>query len=140
MYVESVPNRGSNPAILLRESYREGDKVKKRTVGNISGLASDKVDAIRRILKGERLVSVEDAFEIIPDGSVAHGHVEAVRIAMRRLGFERLINSRSSRERDITVAMVAARIIEPQSKLATTRWWSSTTLPEILGVSDAGEQ
>jgi len=140
MYVESIPNRGSNPAILLRESYREGGKVKKRTVGNISGLASDKVDAIRRILKGERLVSVEDAFEIVPDGSVAHGHVEAVRIAMRRLGFERLINSRSSRERDITVAMVAARIIEPQSKLATTRWWSSTTLPEILGVSDADEQ
>ncbi len=139
MYVEVVPNRDSNPAILLRESYREGNKVRKRTVGNISKLPMDQVEAIRRILKGEQLVSVDEAFEIVEDGSPSHGHVEAVLTAMRRLGFARLINSRSSRQRDLVMAMVAARIINPQSKLATTRWWSSTTLPEMLGVGDANE-
>ena len=97
----------------------------------------DAVDAIRRILKGEKLVSVEVAFKIVENGSRHHGHVDAVLSAMRQLGFEKLVGSRHSPERDLVVAMVVARILEPQSKLATSQWWHTTTLPEILGVSDA---
>jgi len=139
MHVEIVPNRNSKPAILLRESYREGKKVRKRTVGNISKLPMEQVEAIRRILKGDKLVPAGEAFEIIEGGSRFHGHVDAVLTAMRRLGLPSLIASRTSRQRDLVVAMVAARILEPQSKLATTRWWSDTTLPEMLNVGDADE-
>ena len=139
MHVEIVPNRGSKPAILLRESYREGKKVRKRTLGNISKLPMDQVEAIRRILKGEQLVSTDELFEIVEDGSPEHGNVEAVRTAMGRLGFARLLCSRPSRQRDLVVAMVTARILDPQSKIATTRSWSNTTLADTLGVSDADE-
>jgi transposase len=96
------------------------------------------IDILRRSLKGENFLST-DAFEIIEDGSPAHGHVDAVMAAMGRLDFSRLICSRRSRQRDLVVAMVAARILEPRSKLATTAWWADTTLPEILDVSDADE-
>ena len=139
MHIHIVPNRNSKPAVLLRESYRVGGSVRKRTLANLSKLPMDAVDAIKRILKGEKLVSLGDAFEIVESGSRLHGHVDAVLSAMRQLGFEKLVASRHSRERDLVVAMVAARILEPQSKLATSLWWHTTTLPEILGVSDANE-
>ena len=116
-----------------------GGNVRKRTLANLSKLPMDAVDAIRRILKGEKLVSVEVAFKIVENGSRHHGHVDAVLSAMRQLGFEKLVGSRHSPERDLVVAMVVARILEPQSKLATSQWWHTTTLPEILGVSDARE-
>jgi hypothetical protein len=122
---------------LLRRSYREDGKVKNETVGNLSHLPSPIVDLIRRALKGETLVPVEERFEALR--SLHHGHVVAVLTAMRRLGFEKLIASRRSRERDLVVALVAARILRPSSKLATTRWWHLTTLPESLGVEDASE-
>ena len=122
MYIATIPNRKSPPAILLRESYREKGKVKNRTLANLSSLPPQSIDILRRSLKGEKLVST-DAFEIIEDGSPAHGHVDAVMTAMRRLDFSRLICSRRSRLRDLVVAMVAARILEPRSKLATTAWW-----------------
>ncbi len=138
MYIATIPNRNSPPAILLRESYREKGKVKNRTLANLSSLPPQSIDVLRRSLKGENLVST-DALEIVEDGSPAHGHVDAVMTAMRRLGFSRLICSRRSRQRDLVVAMVAARILEPKSKLATTLWWADTTLPEILEVSDADE-
>lgn len=138
MYIATIPNRNSPPAILLRESYREKGKVKNRTLANLSSLPPQSIDILRRSLKGENLVST-DAFEIVEDGSPAHGHVDAVMTAMRRLDFSRLICSRRSRQRDLVVAMVAARILEPKSKLATTLWWADTTLPEILNVSDADE-
>jgi len=138
MYIATIPNRKSPPAILLRESYREKGKVKNRTLANLSSLPPQSIDILRRSLKGEKLVST-DAFEIIEDGSPAHGHVDAVMTAMRRLDFSRLICSRRSRLRDLVVAMVAARILEPRSKLATTAWWTDTTLPEILDVRDADE-
>ena len=138
MYIATIPNRNSPPAILLRESYREQGKVKSRTLANLSKLPPQSIDVLRRSLKGEELIST-DAFEIVEDGSPAHGHVDAVMSAMRRLGFSRLIDSRQSRQRDLVVAMVAARILEPKSKLATTLWWADTTLPEILNVSDADE-
>jgi len=137
MHIDIVPNRDSPPAVLLRESYREGTKVRKRTLANLSALSTEQVDAIRRTLKGERLVPVAELFEIVR--SRHHGHVQAVRAAIKQLGFESLVASRPSRERDLIVAMVIARILEPASKLATTRWWHTTTLPEAFGVADAGE-
>jgi len=138
MYIATIPNRNSPPAILLRESYRENGKVKSRTLANLSKLPAGAIDVLRRSLKGENLFST-DSFEIIEDGSPAHGHVDAVMTAMRRLDFSKLICSRRSPQRDLVVAMVAARILEPKSKLATTLWWADTTLPEMLDVSDADE-
>lgn len=139
MFIATIPNRNSPPAILLREGYRQDGKVKTRTLANLSKLPPEAIEVLRRVLKGEKLVSADEAFEIVEDGSPAHGHVEAVITAMRQLGFERLINSRPSRQRNLIVAMVAARILEPQSKLATTRWWPETTLAEMFGVDDADE-
>ncbi len=122
---------------LLRRTYREGGKVKHETLGNISHLPARLIEIIRCSLKGETFVSTADAFDAIR--SPHHGHVKAVRIAMKRLGFDTLINSQPCWERDLVVTMVAARILEPGSKLATTRWWHTTTLPETLGVADADE-
>ena len=139
MYITTIPNRNSPPAILVREGYREDGKVKTRTLANLSKLPAEAIAVLQQVLKGKQMVSVDEAFEIVEDGSRAHGHAEAVLIAMRRLGFSGLINSRPSRQRDLVVAMVAARILKPQSKLATTRWWSNTTLPEMLGVDQTDE-
>jgi len=139
MYVASVPNRNSPPAILLRESYREDGKVKTRTLANLSMLPPLAIDVLRRTLKGEELVAAEDVFEIVEGGSPCHGHIEAVLTSMKRLGFFELIASRRSNERDLVVGMVVARILEPQSKLATPLWWANTTLPETLAIGDADE-
>ena len=136
MFIATVPNRKSPPAILLRESYRVAGKVKSRTLANLSKLPSDAIELLRRSLKGEQLVPV-DTFEVL--ASAHHGHVEAVLLAMRRLGFAQLIGARPSPQRARVVAMVAAHLLEPDSKLATTRWWHNTTLPHLLGVSDANE-
>jgi len=124
---------------LLRHSYREGGKVKNETVGNLSHLPDHVIDVVRRALKGESLVPADGAFEIVEGGSRFHGHVDAVLTAMKRLGLPTLVASRASRQRDLVIAMVAARILEPQSKLATIRWWSDTTLTELLDVGDADE-
>ena len=136
MFIASVPNRKSPPAILLRESYRVGSQVKTRTLANLSKLPSDAIELLRRSLKGEQLVPV-DTFEVL--ASAHHGHVDAVLLAMRRLGFATLIAARPSPQRDCVLAMVAARLLEPDSKLATTRWWHNTTLPRTLGINDASE-
>jgi len=124
-------------AHLLRRSYREGGKVKKETIANLTPLGDELVGIIRRALKGEQLVPVDSLFETID--SKLHGHVEAVQLAMKRLGFAQLICTKRSHERDLVVAMVAARILKPNSKLATTRWWHLTTLPDELGVAQASE-
>ena len=137
MHIDIVPNRNSNPTILLRESYREGNKVRKRTLANLSKLSMDQVQLLRQVLKGEQLVRGDALFDIV--SSRQHGHVQAVLKAMKRLRFAELIGSQHTRERDIVLGMVAARILEPLSKLATTRWWHTTTLPEELGVTDACE-
>ena len=112
-------------------------RVQKETIANLTPLGDELVEIIRCALRGEEVAPVEQIFEVVC--SPHHGHVQAVRMAMKRLGFEELIASKRSRERDLAVAMVAARILEPDSKLATTRWWHTTTLPEDLGVADAGE-
>ena len=137
MYIETVRNRNSPPAILLREGWREGKKVRKRTLANLSHLPKNIIELIRRALKGEAFVAVSEAFEVIK--SSLHGHVNACRTTMRRLRFDKLLASKPCRERNLVEAMVAARILEPDSKLATTRWWHTTTLPESLGVADANE-
>src|SRR5450631_1682262 len=135
MHIDIVPNRGSNPAILLRESYRVGKQVKKRTLANLSSLSMTQVEAIRAILRGEELRPLSECFEI--SRSRAHGHVQAVAAAMQRLDFGSLIASKTCRERDLVLAMVASRIVSPHTKLATTRWWHTTTLAEGFGVADA---
>jgi hypothetical protein len=137
MYIATIPNRGSPPAILLREGYREGGKVKNRTLANLSQWPPQKIDLLRRVLRDEPRARVDALFEVV--ASPHHGHVQAVRTAMQRLGFDTLLAARPSRARALVVAMVAARILEPDSKLATTRWWHTTTLPTLLGVQDADE-
>jgi len=123
---------------LLRRSYRQDGKVKNQTLANLSHLPTHVIELIRQGLRGQTLRPVDQSFEIVR--SMHHGHVHAVLTALKRLGFEGLIGSRPSRERDLVVAMVAARILEPASKLATTRWWKSSTLPEEFGVVDADEE
>jgi transposase len=137
MYIEGIPNRNSPPAILLREAWREGKKIRKRTIANLSQWPAQKVEALRRLLKDEPLVTAQEAFVI--EQSMGHGHVEAILGTIRKLGLEDLISSRRSRERDLVVAMIAERLLHPCSKLATTRLWHTTTLAAQLGVSDADE-
>ena len=137
MHIDIVPNRKSTPAVLLRESFREGKKVRKRTLANLSSLPIEQIEALRRVLRGEKLLSASDLFEVTR--SRPHGHVQAVLTAMRCLGFDELLASRPGRERQLVKAMVAARLLAPQSKLATTRSWGTMSLPEELGVSDATE-
>lgn len=132
MYIDIVPNRKSPPAILLRESVRQGKKIIKRTIANLSGLSISQAQSIRRILKGEELVRPETHFDIL--SSRAHGHVEAVLQGIRRLGLDKLIGTRRCKERDLVIAMIASRILGPQSKLALSRSWDHTTLGESLGV------
>jgi transposase len=122
---------------LLRRSYREGGTVKNETLGNLSHLPESLIEIIRRSLQGETFVPLAQAFEI--SRSRPHGHVQAVTLAMQRLGLASVIASKPCRERDLVLAMVASRIIEPAPKLATTRWWHTTTLAEEFGVVQADE-
>src|SRR4030067_289443 len=126
MYIATVPNRDAPPAILLREGYRDHGKVKNRTLANLSHWPAEKIELLRRVLRDERLAPVDQLFEVV--SSSHHGHEHAVLTAMDRLDFDRLIASRSSRERSLVTAMVAARALEPQSKPPTARWWHGTTL------------
>ena len=132
MYIERVPNRKSPPAVLLRESFREGGKVRKRTLANLSKLPDEIVDGLRILLKGGvALKSFGDAFEILR--SRPHGHAAAVLGTARKLGLERLLDRRPSRMRSLALAMIAARVLDPRSKLATARGLSSETLADTLG-------
>jgi len=132
MYVARVPNRGSPPAILLRESYREDGKVKNRTLANLSHWPTDKVDDLRRVLKGQSAtLDLSEAFEITR--SLPHGHVAAVLGTARRLGVEELIDPAPSRRRDLVVAMLVAAVIDPCSKLATARGLRAETATSSLG-------
>jgi DDE family transposase len=142
MYVARVPNRGSPPAILLRESYREGGKVKNRTLANLSRWPDEKVDALARVLKGlPAQVELAEAFEITR--SLPHGHVAAVLGTARRLGIEDLIDPAPSRKRNLVLAMLIAQVITPGSKLAFARALRAETatssLGAVLGVGGADE-
>jgi transposase len=138
MHINIIPNRGSAPTVLLRESYREGTKVCKRTLANLSALSAAQVQMIRSTLRGDVLQPIDQTFEI--SASAAHGHVQAVSLAMQRLGFAGLLASKPCRERDLVAAMVASRIVCPATKLATTRLWHTSTLAQEFGVSDATEE
>jgi len=132
MYVAVVPNRNSPPAILLRESFRENGKVCNRTIANLSGWPPEKVEALRKVLKGATVTaSPAEAFEIVR--SQPHGHVAATVGSLRKLGLDRLLDASGGRQRDLVSAMIAARVIDPSSKLATARALDPDTLSHSLG-------
>src|SRR5882672_11391000 len=134
MYVTAIPNRNSPPAILLRESYREAGKVKTRTIANISHLRPAQIEALRGALSGTVSptgFSLPDSFRI--ERSRPHGHVAAVLGSLRQLQLESILDPRPSRQRDLVVAMIASRILDPASKLATARGLHSHTLNSSLG-------
>jgi hypothetical protein len=140
MYIDIVPNRSSPPAVLLRESYRVGKQTKKRTLANLSMLPPEAIEVLRRTLRGETLLPAAEAFEI--ERSRPHGHVAAVLGTLRRLGLPSLLASRGSRARDLAIAMIVARVLDPGSKLAMARGLGRETgfhtLAEELGLGEAG--
>ena len=133
MYVVRVPNRGSPPAILLRESYREAGKVKNRTLANLSAWPEAKVEALSGVLKGQPppAAPLDEAFEITR--SLPHGHVAAVLGTARQLALEELIDPVPSRHRDLVTAMAVAQVIAPDSKLAIARGLREETAASSLG-------
>jgi len=143
MYVAKVPNRGSPPAVLLRESYREAGKVKNRTLANLSSWPEAKVDALARVLKGQLApaAAAEGTFEIAR--SLPHGHVAAVLGTARALGLEELLDPVPSRQRDLVTAMAVAQVIAPDSKLAIARGLreetAASSLGEVLGLGGCDE-
>ncbi len=137
MYIETVPNRNSRPAILLREGWREGKKVKKRTLANLSDWPQDRVDALRMALSGVKLMALEQALD--KHRTRTHGHVDAVLKAVKKLGLDKIVSAKPCRERNIIIATIVTRVCAPDSKLAMTRWWKDTTLPELLDLSGVDE-
>jgi len=131
MYVEVVPNRGSPPAVLLRESVREGPRIRKRTLANLSAWPPEKVALLRHVLRGDPLVPPADAVEILR--TRPHGHVAAVLGTLRRLELDRCLDVQPSRLRDLSIAMIVARLLDPCSKLATARGLGEDTLFTSLG-------
>ena len=142
MYVATVPNRNSPPAILLRQSLRHGAKIVKRTLANLSSWPAAQIDSLRRVLKGESLVAPSDAFHI--ERSAPHGHVAAALGTLRRLRLEPILSRSPCSERNLVVAMIVARILEPSSKLATSRGLhpdtATSSLASVLGLDPAVEQ
>jgi len=143
MFIDIVPNRKSPPAILLRESYREDGKAKKRTIANLSFLPLPVAVGLKLLLKGGTVLEsgLADSFEVVR--SLPHGHVAAVMGMIRQLTLDRLMDHRPSRRRDLVAAMVAARLIDPASKLATARSFAAATatnsLAEEYGLGDVSE-
>ena len=131
MYVTRVPNRSSPPAILLRESYREGGRVKTRTLANLSNWPGAKVEALRRVLRGETLLVPAARFEI--ERALPHGHVAAVLGQVRQLGLDRQLPRRPERLGKLALALIVARVIEPAAKLSTARQLSEATASHSLG-------
>ena len=138
MFIDVVPNRASPPAVLLREAWREGTRIRKRTLANLSALSTQQIDAMRRILRGESLVSVDETLEI--ERSWPHGHVAAVLGTVRRIGLERVLASQRSPARDRVVGMIVARILSPDSKLATARGLDAATASSTLAQELALEE
>jgi len=132
MYIESVPNRDSPPAILLRESYREGGKVRKRTLLNLSDWPPERIAGFKTLLKGGTVIPNEkEAITIVR--SLPHGHVAAALGAARKIGLDRLIGPDGNRCRDLVLALVVSRVLDPSSKLATARALSPDTAASSLG-------
>jgi len=137
MYIDEVPNRNSPPAILLRESTREGSKIHKRTIANLSKWPRSRIEKLRRLLKDEPLFSPDEIS--VTTQTRQHGNVELVVRAMRKLGFSKLLHRSRSRQRDLVVAMTAQRLLKPDSKLGSVRLINNTTLGDELGLGDFDE-
>lgn len=140
MHVAVVPSRqksGEYSSVLVRQSYREGGKVKHRTLANLSKLPPAAVDAVRAVLRGDPVGPLEHSFEI--ERSLPHGHVLAVLGELRKLGLDKLLAARPSRERELAIAMIVSRVLRPDSKLATARSLAHTTLAATLCVEQATE-
>src|SRR6185369_9056171 len=142
MYIEAVPNRNSPPAILLRESYREGGKVRKRTLCNLSDWPTAHIEGLRGVLKGGTVIPAgRDAFTVIR--SLPHGHVAAALGIARNIGLDRILGPDDDRRRDLVLALLVSRILDPASKLAAARSLSPATaassLGELLGLGEVDE-
>src|SRR5512132_1167638 len=133
MYVAVVPNRGSRSAILLRESYRDGDKVKNRTLKKLSDWPAERIQLLRAVLRGETLVPAGEGLAIVR--ALPHGHVSAALGTARRIGLDRLLPRRPERRRKLALALIAARLIDPAAKLATARALDATTAIHSLGAT-----
>ena len=131
MYVTVVPNRDSPPAVLLRESYRDGDKVKNRTIANLSKWPEDKIAALRAVLRGDKLAPAGEGLEIVR--AIPHGHVMAALGTLKRIGLDKLLPAGPKRKRDLALALIVARLIDPESKLATARGLDEATASHALG-------
>src|ERR1700724_607845 len=138
MYIEAVPNRGSPPAILLRESYREAGKVKKRTLLNLSDWPHERIAGFKALLKGGTVIPQDqDAITIIR--SLPHGHVDAALGTARKIGLDRLLGPDGNRCRDLILALVVSRILDPGSKLAAAgRCRRIPRLPALASSSVSG--
>src|SRR5215475_2067036 len=136
MYVERVPNRSSPPAILLRESYREDGKIKKRTLANLSDWPAAKVEALRQLLRDEGEGLADRAVEL--QRSLPHGHVAAALGTLRQIGLDRLLSAggrQPARQVALCLAMIVARLLDPASKLATARQLDPATASSSLGLA-----
>ena len=142
MYIESVPNRNSPPAILLRESYRDGGKIKKRTIANLSDWPTEIVEGLRTLLKGGK-VAPADQESIIVRRALPHGHVAAVLGTLRDIGLDRVLGPARNRCCELVIAMIIARLLAPASKLATARMLdpltAASSLGEVLGLGPVDE-
>jgi transposase len=138
MYIDRVPNRNSPPAILLRETHRDGKKTIKRTIANLSRLPESAIEDLTRSLRGEKLVGVEEAFVI--DRALEHGHVEAILGSIRKLNLDSIISSKPCRELSLVLAMIVQRLLHASSKAQTARLWHNSTLAEDLELGDADEE
>ena len=132
MYVAVIPNRGSPPAILLRESYREDGKTKKRTLANLSDWPAERIEQLRAVLRGDKLLPATEAVEIVR--ALPHGHVLAALGTARRIALDALLPRRApQRRRDLALALIIARLLDPAAKLATARMLDSATASHSLG-------
>src|SRR4249920_857428 len=141
MYVTRVPNRSSPPAVLLRESWREGGKVKTRTLANLTDWPDAKVEALRRVLRGETMIVAAERVEI--ERALPHGHVVATLGMVRQLALDRLLPRRPERLAKLALALIVARVVEPAAKLSTARQLSGATashsLGAVLGLAEVDE-
>ena len=133
MYVAVVPNRSSRPAVLLRESYRDGAKVKNRTLANLSDWPAEQIETLRAALRGDKLVPAGEGLEILR--ALPHGHVAAALGTARRVGLDRLLPRGPERRRELALALIVARLIDPAAKLATARALDETTAIHSLGAT-----
>ncbi len=132
MYVAVIPNRGSPPAILLRESFRENGKTRNRTLANLSGWPAERIELLRAVLRGERLLPAADAMQILR--ALPHGHVLAALGTARRIELDALLPRRAPpRRRDLALALIVARVLDPAAKLATARMLDPSTASHSLG-------